>query len=591
MNPGAGCSDHDAPPDWVAEPLTRKLKFLLFLIITLSGAAGHPHNLQAADDSSTAIQAIPSLTKRLQKNRFDFVSWHRLGVAYYQSGYPAKAIQPLLYSAGKIRESSLNSLYLGLAYEATGKNSSARYWLTRAAGYADESASKALFELASLEYRTRNAERAITFFKSYTQRFPAGAYRAPADKLLAAAQAGRYSDPAPGIEKPDLERLHYRNNPRSLFDYPHFWFVQTGFMYLMSDYKDPTGYSDGPALEAKSDNEYGLTANAGVGVGPWREGTRTASGGYLYRQTYYTTDTRLQQFLDDPFNTRYFPFRFDLLKRRHTLFGDFRGKLTDRFDGGVFGRYEIAKIGSEFFSGEEEGDLRSSLNINDTSILIPWISSSFSEKSRTTAYMYLRKEINLETPDLSNKTYDLLGGSGSPAFSVGASHSQSLMDNQLNLSAEIFHYDFIFNDYWMDFSRLGAFAEADFRINSSFSLNGLAGFYQDHYSLGRARLNGRCNTSSVASPGSTTTTPAAPTLCMRNDSGIVVQGGIRWNIKDDTQVSTSALYVANDNSTMQEFAFDQIKFQIAVTRAFPNVQRVERLSERFADYVFFKEAR
>jgi len=299
----------------------------------------------------------------------------------------------------------------------------------------------------------------------------------------------------------------------------------------------------------------------------------------------------LQQFLDDPFNTRYFPFRFDLLKRRHTLFGDFRGKLTDRFDSGVFGRYEIAKIGSEFFSGEEEGDLRSSLNINDTSILIPWISSSFSEKSRTTAYMYLRKEINLETPDLSNKTYDLLGGSGSPAFSVGASHSQSLMDNQLNLSAEIFHYDFIFNDYWMDFSRLGAFAEADFRINSSFSLNGLAGFYQDHYSLGRARLNGRCNTSSVASPGSTTTTPAAPTLCMRNDSGIVVQGGIRWNIQDDTQVSTSALYVANDNSTMQEFAFDQIKFQIAVTRAFPNVQRVERLSERFADYVFFKEAR
>ena len=78
---------------------------------------------------------------------------------------------------------------------------------------------------------------------------------------------------------------------------------------------------------------------------------------------------------------------------------------------------------------------------------------------------------------------------------------------------------------------------------------------------------------------------------MRNDSGIVVQGGIRWNIQDDTQVSTSALYVANDNSTMQEYTFDQIKFQIAVTRAFPNVQRVERLSERFADYVFFKEAR
>jgi hypothetical protein len=143
----------------------------------------------------------------------------------------------------------------------------------------------------------------------------------------------------------------------------------------------------------------------------------------------------------------------------------------------------------------------------------------------------------------------------------------------------------------MDFSRLGAFAEADFRINSSFSLNGLAGFYQDHYSLGRARLNGICNTSSVAPPGNNPTGPAQPTLCMRNDSGIVTQGGIRWNIQDDTQISTSLLYITNDNSTMQEYTFDQIKFQIALTRAFPNVQRVERLSERFADYVFFKEAR
>ena len=591
MNPGAGCSDHDAPPDWVAEPLTRKLKFLLFLIITLSGVAGHPHYLRAADESSIALQAIPSLTKRLQKNRFDFVSWHRLGVAYYQSGYPAKAIPALLYSAGKIRESSLNSLYLGLAYEATGKNGSARYWLTRAAGYADEAASKALFELASLEYRTHNTERTISFLKSYAQRFPTGSYRGQADKLLAAVQVGRYTDAAPGIEKPDMERLYYRNNRRSLFDYPHFWFVQTGFMFLASNYKDPTGSSDGPALEDKGDNEYGLTANAGIGIGPWREGTRTASGGYLYRQTYYTTDTRLQQFMDSPVNTRYFPFRFDLLKRRHTLFGDFRGKLTERIDSGVFGRYEIAKIGSEFFSGEEEGDLRSSLNISDTTILIPWIGTSFTEKSRTTAYMYLRKEINLETPDLSNKTYDLLGGSGNLPLSVGASHSQSLMDNQLNLSAELFHYDFVFNDYWMDFSRLGAFGEADYRINSSFSLTGLAGFYQDHYSLGRARINGNCNTAAVTTPGTITSKPAPPTLCMRNDTGIVAQGGVRWNIHDDTQVTTSLLYVANENSTMQEYTFDQIKFQIAVTRAFPNAQRVERLSERFADYVFFKEAR
>jgi hypothetical protein len=584
--------------------LNRSLKFLLVFIITLSGVAGHPvvaPGARPGADVSYGPQTIPVLTRRLQKNRFDFVSWHRLGVAYYQNGYPARAIKPLLYSAGKIRESSLNSLYLGLAYEATGeatgKYAQARYWLAQAAAYPDEPGSKALFELASLEYRTRNVERAISFLKSYIQRFPAGGYRAQADKLLAAATAGKFNDPATGIDKPDMERLYYRNSRRALFDYPHFWFLQTGFMLLTSEYSDPTGKEDGPPLKPGSDSEYGITANAGVGIGPWREGTRTASGGYLYRQTYYTTDSRVEQFMNDPGNLRYFPFRFDLLKRRHTLFGDFRGKLTEKFDAGVFGRHEIAKIGSEFFSGEEEGDLRSSLNISDTTTLIPWVGTSFVEKSRTTGYMYLRKEVNYETPDLSNKTYDLLGGSATPAFSIGASHSQLMMNDQLTLSGEVFNYDFIFNDYWVDFSRFGGFVEADYRINQSFALNGIAGFYQDHYSLGRPRMNGNCNTDSVQRATNTSDPVPAPTpaptpaLCQRDDSGTVVQGGLRWNLQDDTQLSTSVLYVNNGNQTMREYDFTQVKFQIAVTRAFPNVQRVERMSERFADYVFFKEAR
>ncbi len=571
--------------------MIRNLKFLLFLIIALYAVGSHPPKVEAAENASHGQQVIQTLKRKLQKNRFDYVSWHLLGVAWYQNGFPAKAIKPLLYSAGKIREASLNSLYLGLAYEATGQNASARYWFLQSAAHSNEAAGKALFELASLEYRTRNAERCITFLKSYVQRFPAGSNRPQADKLLASAQAGKFNELAPGIEKPDMERLYYSNNRRSLFDYPHFWFVQTGFMYLNSNYKDPSDDSGSPLVDA-SDSEYGILANAGVGIGPWREGTRTASGGYIYRQTYYSTDTRLQQFFDEPFNTRYFPFRFDLLKRRHTLFGDFRGKATEKFDAGVFGRFEISKIGSDYFSGDEEGDLRSSLSVSDTTVVIPWISASFAEKSRTTAYMYLRKEINFETPDLSNKTYDFFGGSATPALSFGASHTQFLMDNRLTISAEAFHYDFIFNDYWVDFSRLGAFGEADFRINSIFSLNGLAGFYQDHYSLGRPRMSGACNTNAVQVSGSDVGgTAGQPILCTRDDSGLVFQGGIRWNLSDETQLGTSLLYVDNGNPTMQEFAFNQLKFQIAITHAFPNVQRVERLNERFADYVFFKEAR
>ena len=143
----------------------------------------------------------------------------------------------------------------------------------------------------------------------------------------------------------------------------------------------------------------------------------------------------------------------------------------------------------------------------------------------------------------------------------------------------------------MDFSRFGGFAEAEYRITSSVAVNGIAGFYQDHYSLGRPRMNGNCNTNSVHTPTTDSPTPSEPALCRRDDSGTVFQGGLRWNIQDDTQLSTSLLYVDNGNSTMREYDFQQLKFLVTLTRAFPNVQRVERMSERFADYVFFKEAR
>lgn len=571
----------------------RNLKNLLVLIITLTFAIGHASVATSTTTNTTGRKLILKLSRRLQKNRFDFVSWHRLGVAYYENGYPAKAIKPLLYATGKIREASLNSLYLGLAYEATRNTAHARHWLSQSANYMDESGSKALFELASMEYRSKNTEKSIALLRSYTQKFPAGAYRAKADKLLASALAGNFKENAPGIDKPDMELLYFKNSRRSLLDYPHFWYFQTGFTYLTSEFKDPDSISPGQVrLLNRIANEYGLMANGGIGIGPWRDGNKSASGGYLYRQTFYTTDSRFQDFFDNPIDLQNFPFRFDLLKRRHTLFGDFRNNFSNNFDVGVFGKMEISKIGSEIFSGQEDGELKSTLSLSDTSILIPWISTSFIPGSRTTGYMYMRKEINHETPDLSNKTYDLFGLSGSAVFSFGLSHAAKMFDDRLNWSAEVFNYDFVFNDYWSDFGRFGAFSEVDFQINQHFNMTGLIGIYQDDYALPRPRMNGSCKTGAATTDsGGATGNEEEPLMCSRADDGLVIQGGLGWTPRSDWQVSTSLLYVSNDNQTMQEYVFNQIKFQVALTWAFPNARRVERLNEKFADYVFFKETR
>lgn len=571
----------------------RNLKNLLFLSITLSLGIGHSSSAFCKNNNSSKRKVILQLNRKLQKNRYDFVTWHRLGVAYYENGYPSKAIKPLLYATGKIREASLNALYLGLAYLATKNNRYGRHWLLQAANYTDEPGSEALFELASLEYRTKNTERAIALFRSYTQRFPGGKYRTKADKLLASALAGNFKEEAPGIDKPDMEALFFKNSKRAVIDYPHFWFLQTGFVYLTSEFKDPeSGNAGQVVLLNRIANEYGLTANGGIGIGPWRDGNKSASGGYLYRQTFYTTDARLVDFFDNPIDLQNFPFRFDLLKRRHTLFGDFRNKITTNFDAGVFGKLEISKIGSEIFSGQEDGELKSTLSVADTNILIPWISTSLMPKSRTTAYLYMRKEINHETPDLSNTTYDLFGISGSPVFSIGLSHNASLLGDRLYLSGEIFNYDFVFNDYWSDFTRFGAFTEAEYRINTAFHLTALAGMYQDDYALGRPRMNGSCKTGAKSDASGGQSNPQGdPLMCNRSDSGLVLQGGLGWTPREDWQMATSVLHVSNDNPIMQEYMFNQIKFQLALTWAFPSARRVDRLNEKFADYVFFKETR
>jgi hypothetical protein len=330
--------------------------------------------------------------------------------------------------------------------------------------------------------------------------------------------------------------------------------------------------------------------NAGVGAGPWKEGTMSAYGGYTYRQLWVTDQDRIKTYTEDPSDLEYFPLRGDLLERRHQFYGDFRRDVADLFYYGFFARWEFARIGSTLFPSPDDSELRKVLKISDTQLFIPWVGTAWGSNMRTLAYMYFRKEINEDSPDHSNKTYDF-GSGGRPVLSLGVSHDMDFPASDMAVNFELFRYEFIYNDQWLDYTRQGAIASAEFQLVPRWYLTGFVGFYQDAYQLERPKTK-PCGSGPVP-PDTNIDGSGAPTTtnkCKRDDSGYLVQAGVYWNWTQFQRFSFDFQVVENKNPELKEYQESKQTFQVAYTMAFPSVKRVVRFVDRYADSAFTKEA-
>ena len=83
-----------------------------------------------------------------------------------------------------------------------------------------------------------------------------------------------------------------------------------------------------------------------------------------------------------------------------------------------------------------------------------------------------------DSPDHSNKTYDLGLNGGQPVLSFGISHDMDFPEQDLAVGIEVFRYEFIYNDYWLDYKREGLFLSAEHEFIPRWFVNGLVGYYQ-----------------------------------------------------------------------------------------------------------------
>lgn len=521
----------------------------------------------------------------------DYATWSHLGAAYYQAGQPRRGQQTLQRVEKLTPERSFNYYYQGLCFSVLGMEKTAQKYWEYAGWFNDESGGKATIELALSTYRAKEDAKAKFLAMSYLQRFPQGPQRAVAQGIIQGIDTGNRSGDLQGEDRPDPDVTLYKYNRWSLFSFPHFWSIQTG---IISDESQGYQPSESGALDQKQEGNYAFLVNASLGIGPVRKKYATAFAGYSYRQRWDTDLDVLTNWFGNPFDLTAFPLRGDLLERDHQLFGDIRRQFGDQFYLGAYGRIDFQRVGSTFFPSPDDNDLRVVVNLTDTTLLIPWIGWAWNDDQRSLAYMYFRKEIHNNSPDHSNKTYDLTGDTGERAISFGLSHSIEIPSLQLSGSIEAFQYEFIFNDYWLDYTRKGLLLGADYVIWRGLGAFVAGGYYSDSYKLPRFK-QGDCG-SNGGEPSSSTLTigftedasPTAVSSCTRSDSGTLIQGGVYWNQNANLRYSGSYLMVEN-SSGMKEYSEGRSVIRFDVTWAFPGVKRVNRMTGRFADIAFTKD--
>lgn len=572
---------------------------MIALIISMSVAVGKagnvyantqpPGNFAAAGRAKFQAkeydEAIELFRKHLRQAPKDYNIWNQLGAAYYHTGQPRKGLRYLKQVERRSGDKTYNYYYQGLCFLAVDQVPKARDYLSFIAQrYTDEYSSRATFEMAVLEYKAQNKQKANYWLSIYLQRYPQGVYAAQAGKMMQSLRDNVWLPDVEGSKKPNIEEALFKYNKLSYSPHPHYWFLQGGTEYAQNSGYEPN-IKKGP--QPKNYNTMALIANAGAGIGPHRQGDVTLFGGYTYRQEWHTEEDRISTYFEDITDLQYFPLQSDLLERRHQFYADFRRDLK-LFYFGVFSRYEMARIGSSLFPSSEDEDLRRVLRISDTTLLIPWIGTAY-DNMRTLGYLYMRKEINEDSPEHSNKSYELGLSGGSPVISYGISHEMDYPDQRLNVSIEIFQYEFIYNDFWLDYKRLGAFLGAENEVFPKWTVSGLIGYYRDSYILPRTKTT-PCNTQAQGTDGSGGGNSTTPNSCAREDTGTLFQAGVHWNMNQFQRASAQIQLVENKNPNQKEFNESKMAIEFGLTMAFPSVKRVTRFVDRYADTAFTKEA-
>lgn len=524
--------------------------------------------------------AISLYRRYLRTNPSDYQAWNQLAAAYYHSGQVKQSLSTLQRVQRNSPDKSLNYFYQGMCIAVlSGDKDAIKYW-EYAAYWPDEFGARATFELGTSYYRMNDDAKAKQWLTIYTQKFPKGPDATVAKDLLKSLAESRRIDPVKGFERPDLELTIYKYHPWSLFKVPHFWQIQ------VSGYgEEDVGYQpqeDGTLIE-KVNQDSSLLVNASIGIGPIRQKGATSFAGYTYKQNWLLQLETIQTWFSDGLSLESFPIRGDMMERTHQFFGDIRKQFSPSLFAGAYARIEFSKIGSSFFPSPDESSLKVVTPNRDTQLVIPWVGWAWSDTSRSMFSLYLKKELHNQSSEHSNKTYDITGGSGQPAISFTLSQAFDFPSRNLSLNFDLFQYEFIFNDYWLDYSRTGGLLGAEYAIFKGLGASATIGLYQDKYKLPQIRAGGCGATSSTDQSGE-----QARVQCRRTDSGQMIQVSVYYDRSPNLRFGINGLMVEN-RSNQKVYSDSKMAYSGGVTWSFPGTSRVLKMTSRFADAAFTKD--
>lgn len=511
-------------------PPIRPSYIALFLLLLTLFVEARAQDFKAQGDRALATEAytdaIRHYRKHLKANPKDSGAKVLMAVAYLYSGEPERSLVILKANEDSAPSKALNFFHQALAHNMMGDRIEADKAFVQAARFQSKYGDWSIYELAVRAYEDRDATRVKYWADLSTQRYPSGKFVAYAKGMLNDARLGQFNSEYPSFDKPTLTESTMKFHPYSFSKtLPHFWYWLYGYHYTSGSKKDPTSDESAPLKEVGY-SKHALMMHFGAGLGPLVKNNSRTQVGYLYRQNWLSDDERITDYFKggDPVEyLTYLPFRADLLERQHIVFVDTEIDFTDFLLFKLYAAQRYTFMGARLIPGPE-GD-----SIDQNATLVKQ-GTDFQPRLRVynkevgmELYAMMNKSLNNEIKAFSSQTYSLT--SSTPVLSGGilVDYTPSALEDRLRIDGHIILHDFIFNDYYNDYTRQGFVLGVNYQVNSSLSGHAELGVIKDDFKLSIPRQSTTCSGASVQGYSEN------PLSCKRQTDLLIARAGFAWN--------------------------------------------------------------
>lgn len=545
---------------------------------------GNPEALKAAQEDfqkQRFTSALNSLKEYLREYPRDQEAWVWLGASYYHTGQASLGLLTLSKSKPKGEMKTLRRYYIALCQDALGNTERARTLLEKQSRSKDYIAEDALFELTVINFESGEVEAAQKNLDDYKKKYPDGRFQKPMELIRSnLAQSGRME--VPGSRRSQYKATYFDTNPLSLVSMPHLWFYELGYNYRRGERSNP-GYDGGvPIVNTGSAFEgYKLVSQAGFILGPLKGANTQSHAGYIYSQDWNSDSERMQTYFDEPSDLQYFPFRPDLMERRHRLFVETAATRGDWSFGG-YGHWTYIRAGSDLFPAPERPEIRKSFDLGVETLFVPWVEWLYHPQNKLRLYLKFFKSLNREKDDFSFKSYNLSTSSESPFLSYTLQHETQFSLLSARLKEEVFYHKYLYNDYWESYANIGGSVQLQFRLWENFRLSAAAGYSLAEFSSEVIRAN---SCTDVGNEVDIFQESAGGVTCERLDKIVKFAAGASY--VSNSQQSFAAIFRMDDRKNDKLIVYNESKYELlfVFTHAFPTIGGIERYAEPFMSLV------